>query len=80
MKLKKIVGFAGLTAFLASWIAVGVGALAGVDRNTWVALVVIAAFATEALVWCVAFMLGMGVVEARGKIWHRVKKRFSSWQ
>jgi hypothetical protein len=76
VKLKYLIGIAGLTAFLASWIAVGVGYLMHVDKSTWVALVVIAAFASEALVWCIAAMLGLGVVEARKKIWQRLKKPF----
>ena len=76
MKLKHLVGIAGLTAFLASWIAVGVGYVMHVDKSTWVVLVVIAAIASEALFWCVAFMLGLGIVEARSKIWRWLKKPF----
>ena len=76
MKLKHVIGIAGLTAFLASWIAVGVGYVMHVDKSTWVVLVVIAAFASEALIWCVAFMLGVGIVEARSKIWGWLKKPF----
>jgi hypothetical protein len=81
VKLKKLIGIAGLAAFLVSWAAVAAGALMQVDRNTWVVLVVIAAFATEALFWCVAFMLGLGIVEARSTIvrwlknWLRGKQR-----
>lgn len=74
MNLKRLVGIAGLTIFLASWIAVGVGYAMQVDKSTWVALVVIAAFATEGLFWCVAFMLGLGMVEARKKIWRWLKE------
>jgi hypothetical protein len=76
VKLKSLIGIAGLTAFLGSWIAVGVGYLMHVDKSTWVTLVVIAAFATEALFWCVAFMLGVGIVEARHKIWRWLKQPF----
>lgn len=76
MKLKHLVGIAGLAAFLASWIAVGVGYVIGVEKSTWVVLVVIAAFASEGLFWCVAFMLGLGIVDARKKIWRRLKESF----
>jgi hypothetical protein len=76
VKLKHLIGFVGLIAFLASWIAVGVGYLVHVEKSTWVVLVVIAAFATEGLFWCVAFMLGLGVVEARSKIWGWLKRPF----
>jgi hypothetical protein len=80
VKLKHVVGIAGLTAFLASWIGVGVGYLIHVEKSTWVVLVVIAAFATEALFWCVAFMLGLGIVEARGRIWRWLKQPFQRTQ
>jgi hypothetical protein len=76
MKLKHLVGIAGLAVFLASWLAVGVGYLVGVDKSTWVVLVVIAACASEGLFWCVAFMLGVGIVEARNKIWGWLKEPF----
>ena len=74
MKLKHLIGIAGLTAFLASWIAVGLGFAIHVNKSTWVILVVIAAFATEALIWCIAAMLGLGILEARKKIWRWLKK------
>lgn len=80
MKLKHLIGLVGLLAFLASWIAVGVGYVMHVEKSTWVVLVVIAAFATEGLFWCVAFMLGMGLVEARKKIWRALKKRLGVTQ
>jgi hypothetical protein len=76
VKLKNLVGMVGLTVFLASWIAVGVAYVMHVDKSTWVTLVVIAAFASEGLFWCVAFMLGVGIVEARNRIWQWLKKSF----
>jgi hypothetical protein len=76
VKLKHVVGIAGLAAFVASWIAVGVGYLIHVDKGTWVILVVIAACASEGLFWCIAFMLGVGIVEARTKIWTWLKQPF----
>jgi hypothetical protein len=80
VKLKHLVGIAGLTAFVASWIAVGVSYLIHVEKSTWVVLVVIAAFATEALFWCIAFMLGVGIVEARSRISGWLKKPFQRRQ
>jgi hypothetical protein len=77
LKLKHLIGIAGLAAFLASWIAVGMGYIIGVGKSTWVVLVVIAAFASEGLFWCVAFMLGLGIVDARKKIWRRLKESFA---
>jgi hypothetical protein len=76
MKLKHIVGIVGLTAFLAAWIAVAVAYAIHVDKTTWVTLVVIAAFASEGLFWCVAFMLGVSIVEARIRIWAWLKTPF----
>jgi hypothetical protein len=80
VKLKHLIGIAGLTVFLASWIAVGVGYAMHVDKSTWVVLVVIAAFASEALIWCIAAMLGLGIVEARNRIWLWLKKPFRKRQ
>ena len=77
MKLKYLIGIAGLTAFMASWIAVGVGFAIHVDKSTWVILVVTAAFTTEALIWCIAAMFGLGILEARKGIWRWLKKPFA---
>lgn len=76
MKPRILIAIAGLAVFLASWIAVAVGYALGVDKSTWVLLVVIAACATEALVWCVAFVLGLSLVAARSRIWQWLKKPF----
>lgn len=77
MKLKHIIGIAGLAAFLASWVAVGIGYASHVDKSTWVILVIIAAFASEALVWCLAAMFGLRVLGARKEIWQWLKKPFT---
>jgi hypothetical protein len=77
VKLKHLIGIAGLTVFLASWIAVGVGFAIHVDKSTWVILVVVAAFATEALIWCIAAVLGLGILEARNRIWRWLRKPFT---
>ena len=77
MKLRNIVGIVGLAVFVASWIAVAVGFAIHVDKRTWVILVVIAAVATEAMIWCSALMLGLGVLEARSRIWRWMRKPFT---
>jgi hypothetical protein len=76
LKLKHVIGLVGLAVFLLAWTAVGVAFLLRVDPVTWTALVVIAAFATEALVWCVAAILGLSVFEARRTIWRVVSRPF----
>ncbi|MGD2131921.1 MAG: hypothetical protein PVI23_03955 [Maricaulaceae bacterium] len=68
MKIKHLIGLAGITVFFAAWAGVAVGYALGVDVTVWTTLVVIAAFASEALIWCLAAMLGLTVFEARRKI------------
>ncbi|MDG2523431.1 hypothetical protein P7B02_18030 [Caulobacter segnis] len=76
MNWKKIVlGVAGAVC-LASWIALGAGLAMGVDKPVRVVLVVIAAFATEALFWSVAAVLGVSVVQARKQIWAKLTAPF----
>jgi hypothetical protein len=75
-KVKHLIGLAGAAIFLLAWSAVGVGFVLRVDAATWTILVVIAAFASEALVWCVAAMLGLSVFEARRAIWRRITRLF----
>ena len=69
MKLKHLIGVAGATAFLVAWSVVAAALAIGVDKMTWTILVTIAAFATEAFIWCLAAMLGLSVFDARRKIW-----------
>ena len=76
MKLKHLIGLAGGAAFLAAWVAVAIGYLLQVGPATWTLLVVIAAFASEALIWCLAAMLGLTVFEARRAIWRRLAAPF----
>jgi hypothetical protein len=76
MKLKHVIGLTGLAVFLLAWTAVGVGFVLRVDVTTWTILVVIAAFASEALIWCTAAMLGLTVFEARRAIWRFLTRPF----
>jgi hypothetical protein len=77
MKAKRLIAIAGITLLLATWIAVGVGFVVGVERETWVILVIIAAVATEAMIWCMAAALGLTILQARRKIWNWFARRFT---
>jgi hypothetical protein len=76
MKLKHLIGLAGGIVFLAAWAGVLAGYLLRVDVATWTVLVVIAAFASEAFVWCLAAMLGLSIFEARRAIWRFLTRPF----
>jgi hypothetical protein len=76
MKLKHVIGLAGAAAFLAAWTAVAIAFVLRVDPRTWTILVVVAAFASEALVWCLAAMLGLSVFEARRSLWRVLTSPF----
>jgi hypothetical protein len=73
MKFRNFIVIAGMTALFAAWIAVGVGFVLEVERQTWVILVVIAAVATEAMMWCMAAAFGLTVLQARRQIWRRLR-------
>lgn len=76
MKLKNLIGLTGATVFVAAWSGVAVGYALHVSVVTWTVLVTIAAFASEGLVWCLAAMLGLGVLEARRSIFDFVSRPF----
>lgn len=76
MKIRYLIGLAGATLFVAAWTAVAIGYALGVDMKVWTTLVVLAAFATEALIWSLAAMLGLSVLQARRKIWSWLAKPF----
>jgi hypothetical protein len=76
MKLKHVVGGAGVALCTASWIALGAGFVIGVDIKVWTILVTIAAIATELMFWGLAVMLGLTVFEARRKIWRSLTRPF----
>ena len=76
MTLKHLIGHTGAVVCLAAWTAVGVGYLLHVGVTTWTVLVVIAAVSSEALIWCLAAMLGLSVFEARRAIWRMLTRPF----
>ncbi len=73
--VKLITGVVAVVA-AAGWIGLGVGLfIFKVPQETGLVLALIAAFATEALMWSVAALLGLSVVEARKRIWRRLTGR-----
>lgn len=76
MKWKKVILFAAIVFFVASWIGVGFGLVLEVEKTIFIILVSVAAVATEALFWAVAIVFGISVYESRKKIWNWVKTRF----
>jgi hypothetical protein len=77
MKAKYLVGIVGVTVALAAWTAAGLGFMLEVDRATWVVLMVIAAAATEAMIWCMAAALGLTILQARRGIWRWLVQRLT---
>ncbi|QYC11129.1 hypothetical protein [Brevundimonas nasdae] len=64
-----------LVAAVCAWIALGIGLYLDVDRGARITLAIVAAVSTEALLWTVAALLGVSVVEARKRIWRRITGR-----
>lgn len=77
MNWKKLILFAAIGFFVASWIVTGLGLALEVEKTTFIIMVTTAAVATEALFWAVAVVFGISVYESRKKIWHWVKSKFS---
>ncbi len=74
---KKLALSAVALALILAWVGVAVGAAMGVSKTTWFVLVTIAAFATEGAFWGVAAVLGISVIQARGRIWAWLRRPFS---
>ena len=77
MKARQLIAIAGATAAFASWLAIGIGFALDVDRQTWVILVITAAFATEAMIWCMAAALGLTLLQSRRRVWQWIAERVS---
>jgi membrane protein YdbS with pleckstrin-like domain len=69
VKIRNLIGGAGVAVCGAAWIAVAVGYFIGVGLATWTVLVTIAAVSIEVMFWALAVMLGLTVIQARRKIW-----------
>jgi hypothetical protein len=76
MRLKHWIGILGAAVFLLAWGALAVAFVVKVELALWTTLVVIAAFASEAMIWCLAAMLGLSVFEARREIWRTLTRPF----
>ena len=74
---KKLALAAVALVLILAWVGVAVGAAIGVSKTTWLVLVTIAAFATEGAFWGVAAVLGISVIQARGRIWAWLRRPFS---
>lgn len=53
----------------AAWLALAASIILGLDVRVRVTAVIVAAFASEALIWCTAAVVGLSAFEARRKIW-----------
>lgn len=73
----KVLAWGLLGLAVCGWVAFGIGLYLDVDRGLRLGLALVAAVATEALFWTVAALLGVSVVEARKRIWHRITGRGS---
>ena len=74
---KKLALSAVVLALVLAWGGVAVGAAVGVSKTTWIVLLTIAALATEGAFWGVAAVLGISVIQARGRIWAWLRRPFS---
>lgn len=60
---------------VASWIALGVGLVLGVDSSWRLAFAIAAALSSEALMWTSAAVLGIGLIEMIGRVRGRAGRR-----
>ena len=74
---KKLALYAVAAVLVAAWGALIAGFFIGVSKTMWLVLVTAAAIATEVSFWVVAAILGISVVQARGRIWARLRRPFT---
>lgn len=60
---------------LLTWLALGIGLVAGVGFTPRLVLATLAAVSTEGLIWLTALLLGMNVYSARRHLWQRLRER-----
>jgi hypothetical protein len=60
---------------LLTWLALGIGLVAGLGFTPMVVLATLAAVSTEGLIWLTALLLGMNVYSARRHLWNRLRER-----
>ena len=74
---KKLALYAVAAALVLAWGGLLAGFVIGVSKTVWLVLVTAAAIATEVAFWVVAAILGISVVQARGRIWAWLRRPFS---
>ncbi len=60
---------------LLTWLALGIGLVAGLGFTPMVVLATLTAVSTEGLIWLTALLLGMNVYSARRHLWQRLRER-----
>lgn len=60
---------------LLTWLALGIGLVAGVGFTPRLVLATLAAVSTEGLIWLTALLLGMNAYSARRYLWQRLRER-----
>ena len=77
MTWKKLALYAVAVVLILAWGGLLAGFLIGVSKTVWIVLVTAAAVATEVSFWVVAAILGISVVQARGRIWAWLRRPFA---
>lgn len=74
---KKLALYAVAVVLVVAWGGLVAGYFIGVSKTMWLVLVTAAAIATEVAFWVVAAILGISVVQARGRIWAWLRRPFT---
>ena len=74
---KKLALWAVALGLVLAWGGLLAGFLIDVPKTVWLVLVTAAAIATEISFWVVAAILGISVVQARGRIWAWLRRPFT---
>ena len=74
---KKFALYAVAAVLILAWGGLLAGFVIGVSKTAWIVLVTAAAIATEVSFWVVAAILGISVVQARGRIWTWLRRPFT---
>jgi hypothetical protein len=76
MTWRKLALYAVALVLILAWGGLLAGFLIGVSKTVWLVLVTAAAIATEVSFWVVAAILGISVLQARGRIWTWLRRPF----
>ena len=77
MTWRRLALYAVALVLVLAWGGLLAGFVIGVSKTAWLVLVTAAAVATEVSFWVVAAILGISVVQARGRIWAWLRRPFS---